>query len=863
MSALRDQVVEEVRARFAEDRARIIERHRRGQPGGVVVRAYGRLVDATVRKLAPAFFGEKDLALVAVGGYGRGELAFASDVDLHLLHRGPMDEQSARRFLQALWDLGWEVGHQVVTVEQALGLSGGNPQTQTAYLEMRHVWGDRGLPDTLDALLRERLKGERLTRYLDMKVAELEHRHLQAGDTVYLSEPDVKESPGGLRDIHALLWLSNSSGGPRTWRTYLAEEHGDADQYARYRAAYDMLLTVRNGLHLMKGRAWDRLDHRCQVGLAEDLGYAGSRGRLPVEVFMRHYYRAAWEIYAFTAVQLARLGWRPDVHAPVILPVLRTGSGEQESWFHDELDQDPVGIIRGFQRLARSQAALDADTVAWLNRQGRRIGRAARQDPAHGPAFMELLEEPGVSRSLHVMHQLGVLGGLLPEFDRLTALVQFDPYHYYTVDEHTLRALDELERLLDQERQGGSYSGREAEDEALPAGRWESTPRDLALLRLSILFHDIGKGTGGSGHAERGARTLRRAGRRLGLEGADLDDTVFLVRHHLALNQAAQRRDIRDEALLRHLRRLVRDVRRLHLLALMTMADMAALNPGTPGSWRRRLLVDLVDRLEVGLRDRAPRPTTGPLEMAIEKLDDPTRSEVRSFLHSMPPRYRQLVGVDRLVRDRAIHQQFGKADREGVRVYSEAEHGGELSEVTVVTDDRPGLLSRICGLFAANDLTILRALIFTRTDAVAFDRFTVAGVEGGEGTIEDRVERVLKDLPRVLSGQLDVVELLESHRSRWRLRDHPIMSHTASLRFDPAASEQYTVVEVRTQDHVGLLHDVTGAMADMGVAIHQAFVTTEGERAVDAFYVSDPLGAPLDAATKNVLEERVIQALSD
>jgi [protein-PII] uridylyltransferase len=822
-------------------------------------------VDELVRTLAEQYFPDTDaIALLAVGGYGRGELAFASDVDLHLLHRGPVDEGAARSFLRAMWDIGWEVGHQVVTVDQAAELAGRNPQTLTAYLEMRTVWGQEALSSQLETRIRARLVAPRLDQYIATKVAELENRHLQAGDTVYLAEPDTKESPGGLRDIHALLWISNASGGARTWVDYLAQEHISAERYAEYQASYDLILRVRNGLHLLKRRTWDRLDHLSQVRLAESLGFEGSNGRLAVEEFMRSYYRAAWQIYTFARVQLARGGWWVDDHGPTILPVLKPRDREPAKWSIEEIKAAPLEVVRRFQQIAETRDVVEPETVSWLTHNAAVLGAAARREAEFGSCLMELVRAPHAAWSLHALHQLGILGALLPEFERLTALVQYDPYHHYTVDEHTLRAVDALEDLLepDNPERQRYHTPRFLEAiRELPLDHWRPSRVDLGLLRLAILYHDIGKGSGAGIHEERGARLLQRAGRRLGLEESELEDAVFLVRHHLVLNSAAQRRDVREEALLRRIRRLVRTPRRLHLLALLTVCDMTGLSPSFLNAWKCRLLADLVDRVEA-LMEGAPLPAEEQArEDALAGFPAGVHDRLAEFLDTMPIQYVHSLRKESLISDEALVASFNSAPGDDWAVALLVEHEAETSVITVATRDRARLLARTCGLMAACDLNILHARIFTRTDGVVFDRFIVTDAATAGPMNAEQVESITRDMAAVLENRIDVEQLLEQHRDRWSLRDATRMEHPGQIEFDPTASDRYTVIEIRAQDHVGLLHDVTGIMADLGVAIHQAFITTEGEQAVDAFYVTDPLGAPLDAPTCLLLEARLYEVL--
>ncbi len=837
----------------------------------MVVRAFSRLVDATLSTLSPLFIDAREgIAVIATGGYGRGELAFGSDVDLALVHRSADPPEGIKPFIQSLWDLGWEVGHQVLPPGRALELAAGDRETLTAYLEMRTVWGNQEITEELGEAIREEVLRPRLDAYLAGKVEELRTRHALAGDTVYLAEPDVKRGPGGLRDMHTLLWLSNASGGSKDWRSYLAEQQLDAAEYGRIQGGYDLTWRVRNSLHLLKNRAWDRLDHQSQAEIAVGEGYEAREGHLPVELFMRDWYRASWEIYAFTSLQLARAGWEPaGGGSGSALTVLQPGNGTASEWPTGELMTSPLSLLDRFIRMTREGGRPGPATAAFLYRQGERLGLALRRTEGHGRLFMTLMEEGGVAGTLRAMHQLGILGGILPEFEQLTALVQFDPFHQYTVDEHSLRMLDALAIVLKEmtagpvnDPAGGMERRITTAVAGLPLREWYPSRREAAILRLVILFHDTGKGTATGNHSERGARYMRRAGARLGLEGEELDLAVFLVRHHLLLNIAAQRRDIGEMVLLRRLSRLVRSKERLHLLTLLTIVDMAAVNPTMLTPWKCRLLADLAGNIERVLEGRDLRPATVSERLETAEVEPEERRQALSFLDSMPPEYGRDVGVEAVTADRLLLDRYLAAAGEPGACVLDVVHTRVNSVVTVITGDQERLVSDICGLLAAHDVTILQARIFTRLDSVILDRFTVADAGTGGRLTHVQEESIVKQLPGVLEGTIDVGKLLEEHRVRWSLRDRRIMEHPVQVHLDPNASERYTVIELHAPDQTGLLYKVSGIMADFGVSIHQAFITTEVERAVDAFYVTDPLGAPLDAGTSRLVTEALREALT-
>ena|GEM_PF-822807 len=855
-----------IRARLAADRARCRELHEGGQGGGAVVRAHTRAVDRAITALARFYLpGPDRITLLAVGGYGRGELAFASDIDLLLLHDDPDPETTLTPFLTALWDMGWDLGHQVLTPADACDLAASDSQTLTSYLEARLLRGSPRAFTDFAGMLRREVFGPRREAWCAGKVGELEARHAQAGETVYLSEPDVKESPGGLRDVHTLLWLSRAREGPHSWPEYLAEQAGGSRQEERLLRARDHSLWVRNALHLHRARKWDRLDHRSQEELARIAGTEGCRGRLPVEVFMQEYYRAVWSIFTFTRLQLAAGGYAPDRPRLAFTRALAPEGEEGENWPFDELTARPLALLDRLLALARSGGRIAPETAEHLLAGGENLGRAAAGQAEHGSLLMALLEEPRAAATLRLMHDYGILGALLPEFARLRALVQFDPYHSYTADEHTLRALDALEDLVaDDCPARESEIGRDLATvrDLVPLAAWAPTRRDAALLRLALLYHDIAKGTGAGGHAERGARMVRKAGLRLGLDDGELRDVTFLVRHHLLLSGTAQRRDFTEEILLTRLQRIIRTPRRLHLLALLTLCDMAALGSSVLTRWKAGLLAELiagVERIMAGDRITSRRERIA--ELLIDLPDD-ERDHLETWLAGMPAEYLADVDGESLQLEAGLFREWHSSDRGRDAVAFRVGHDRDLSRLSCITVDRAGLLSRICGLLAAHDITILQARIFTRLDGAIVDRFMVADADRGGTITAGQEEAVNAQLAAAVTGELDIEGMLAAHAERWRLRDRPRMSHPVSLLWDPAASDRYSVLEIRAADRVGLLHDLALTMTLVGVAIHQAFISTEGERAVDAFYLTDPLGAPLDDSARELLRQKLTDLLT-
>lgn len=856
------------RAGVQEVRASMAEAHRAGLPGTMVAR---RMADGVEQIVVAAFAragSRQPLAgasLLALGGFGRQELAPYSDVDLLLLvpeQAGDVPEKLAHELFTPMWDAGLEPGTALRTQAQALDAAADDHTIATALLDARVIAGD---PDAGQRLLHafwERLQGDRREAFIQAKVSEIAQRRARFGGSVYLLEPNLKTGVGGLRDLAGGLWVARA-------RHRLDGLAGVAHfgllprrEIEALRAARDTLFRLRCELHLVARRRDDRLTFAAQEQVAKALGYEDTPQALGVELLMRDYYLAAQVVEHATDALVDRCTHEAQ----------RRGfrrAQPLDDWFEQF---DGRVTLRERASLA-DQPALLVDLFVTAERERVPVASAARDLVAHeverradalaacGPAlraFLAYLESPGANgQALRGMYETGLLGGLLPEFARLRARVQHDVYHVFTVDTHTLFALQKMLRLR---------AGLLAAEQPVFTRLVQDLPRPLPLY-VGLFFHDLGKGLGGD-HAVRGEALVRAFAARTGaLDAASADDAAFLVREHLKLSQVAFRRDLSDPALVQSVAELVGSRERLDMLYLLTYVDISSVGPETWNEWRSRLLGELYEKVRAHLDAALAEPDrpTSRTEAAqagaraIRALVRPSDGDLDRFLKVLPERYLATVPPP------AARQHFELWKRAKGRTVTGAAHprpdAGDASELVVVAEDRPGLLSLIAGALAAHSIDILGAEIFSLADGRALDAFLVRE-PGGIPPSAERVARALADLERILCGEETVQALLARRRGPSRLFA-PGPATPTKIRFDLAAARDATVVDVYTRDRVGLLHDIAAAIHREGASIVLARVATEGNRATDGFYLQDAGGRKItDPARLAALERALHEALA-
>lgn len=781
-------------------------------------------MDAALLELWGAARPPEGTALVALGGYGRGELAPRSDVDLLVLHAGAAVEEVAGRMFYPLWDAGFAVGHAVRTVEECLEVAA-RLDAACSMLDARLLAGDRSLFGELRERLGERLRSDG-EEFLSRLRADSRRRRERYGSVSHLLEPDLKEGAGGLRDVQAVRWaaavaLPPAPGGrDEPGRELVRLEAAGALRGAERQAllaAEEYLTRLRSALHLETGRRGDRLQLENQVTVAAALGFEDEPGLPAVDGLMRGTFEHARRVEHVAAAVLDRLqsdgpqGPEVDESRAVATPEDAMGL------FADAAEASRMLSTR---ELDRAEAAVLPDPVPW--------SEAVRD------TFLRILRTgPGAVQALDALDQTGLLTRFLPEWGPVRCRPQRDPYHRFTVDVHLMETLAGVGRLME-EGGGGDPVARGA----VPL------IGNVDGLRLGALLHDIGK-TGEGRHVPVGVEVAATALGRMAVVGRTRDLALFLVEHHLLLSDTATRRDLQDDDLVLGVAAKVQDPERLAALYLLTVADGLATGPHAWTPWRAALVRELVAKVQRVL-ERGEMGTEAAERLAAregeirEALSREDPRAVERFLARMPRSYVLTVRADQGARHfRLVVTPLGAHE---VRTHAAPGRRPDTYALTVVSPDRPGLLARIAGALSLAGLSILTAHAFTTEDGVAVDLFEVEGAFERE-VGEERWRRFRSTLRRAVEGRVSLEHRVHEKRAFY---PRPRADIPVRVTVDNDASDFFTVIEVSAPDRIGLLFDVTRTLYELGLDVHLAKVATYGERVVDVFYVRDTVGRKLD-----------------
>ncbi len=893
--------------------------HDGGASGVASVHGHARLMDGILLALFRLAAGDaaagglttSPVVLVALGGYGRGELHPSSDIDLMVIYDGdltPYVQRITQEILYTLWDLGLQVGHSLRSLTDCVAIARTDFPSRTSMQEARYLAGSRRLFNHFRRVLAENVYRRDFAQFLETTLAERDQRYRKYGASPYIGEPNIKESAGGLRDMHTAMWLGATKFGARTLRELTAKGVISEREQRLADEALTFVWRVRNELHFLSGHKNDVLSRDLQPQIAIRFGYEGDETALAVEKFMRDYYlharaihRVSRRLIARCQEALSRHGSAARRHRQEALadglvffdgrlhlaepgelpPALRRASGSRgrdegptpeaagragatgrpgfepgeagvgsEPPLHGTFAprrvfaEDPTRLMKVFWHLHRLGCELSADVEQAVEDSLDLVDEPFRRSPAVRGLFLEICQHWGrVAPTLREMHELGLLGRYLPEFGALTCLVQYDVYHKFSADQHSLLAVENLEALA---------PGQSAESEG--AAEVFSKIERTDLLMLGMLLHDIGKAQG-HGHVEKGIPLIRQLTRRLDLEPADAETLEFLVAHHLTMSHIAQRRDIHDPKTVDDLAATVRDPRWLRMLYLLTCADMRAVGPGVMTGWQAAILWDLYSltlaRLTGGEVDRPSRAQLTDRVCAAIR-DEASRQAVMGHLAMMSERYLASTGAERVAEHLRLVQQL---ERE--LVATELFHHPDLgtSDLVVVTRDLPGLFSALAGTLAANGININSAQIHTRADGVAIDTFQVSDPRGEAVTSAAHWGRTLGDLRTVLGGERGVEDLLEQRQHR-AFQDAREPGARPKIVIDNQLSDSHTVIEVKSPDRLGLLYVVTRTFSAAGLDIANARIATEIDQACDTFYVTDRAGRKVteEAAMRGIRE---------
>ena len=863
-------VAAELRASLERRSEGIRARFDAGAPAGELVAQRSAAVDETLRGAWEGLGQGEDAALVAVGGYGRGELHPGSDVDLLVLVGTRRASALKRRrtdpriesFITMAWDLGLEVGHAVRSVRQCAAQARRDLTVITNLVESRHLAGSRVLFEEMrGAVAPSRMWPA--DRFFHAKEREQRERHLRHRDSAYNLEPNVKEGPGGLRDIQTIAWVARryfgADGGPSPGLRDLFD-HGflTEEEFRTLRDGQDFLWQARTALHYLAGRREDRLLFDRQIAIAAHFGYRDADHNLGVEQFMKRYYRTVQRLSRLNELLLQlfrerfldKEGRRSAVRR--LNRRFQVRGGQLEVVDDGVFRRQPFALLEVFLLLQQNPelGGVRASTIRQIRRHLHLVDEEFRRDLACRSLFLEILREPrGLARALRRMHAYGILGRYLPEFGRITGLMQFDLFHAYTVDEHLLRTVAYLRRF-----------GRPDHRAELPhcSDVFDTLPKP-ELLHLAGFFHDIAKGRG-SDHSEDGERDAAAFCERHGISRFDAGLVGWLVRHHLTMSMTAQREDISDPAVVRRFADLVGDRTRLDYLYLLTVADMRATNPNLWTDWKDTLLRDLYQATRRVLLHGVDERLPATAELARECRDEarrqlagsgPATSRLEDLWETLEPEYFVLTPPEAVAWHAA--EVLGRDSSSVVAVRTHRKR----TEVFFHVPDQDHLFAAATTILERAGLTVVDARVFTTGTGMSFDSFTVAEPTGEP--IED--DRRRDEIRRLLGRGLEEPEKAAYPTNRLPRRQMKSFRIPVRVAFDDRPANGRTVMEVACADRPGVLSRIGWALAGAGASVHGAKIATFGERAEDVFRLTNRSGRPLDATERERLRAHILRAL--
>jgi [protein-PII] uridylyltransferase len=874
--------------------------HRSGGSGREVCQGRAAMLDALLRHLWETAKGtlsaraQKEfppLALVAIGGYGRGELNPHSDIDFMFLHDGqiaagkplPYLSRLIDGVLYPLWDVGLKVGHAVRSIDDCVNVANADMQSKTSLIEARFIIGEEALFARFQKTLVNKCVAGFEDKYIAMRLEDQSARRAKFGNSACMQEPNIKNGCGGLRDFQNLLWMAFFKYRTRSLRELEQQDFVGEAERRQLEAAYDFLLRTRTELHYHANRPLDVLGKNLQPAVAHNLGYRDRSPSKRIEKFMRDLYTHMRNIYLITRTLEQRLAllpvapsrlslraWLPQRRRePEIVDGFKFINGEIHATSDRIFRDSPRRLMRVFLHAQQRHQALHPDLAQLIRSQLSLVDRDFLNDEQVAETFLTILERRGeVAPILRAMHEVNLLGKYIPEFGRLTCLVQHEFYHQYAADEHTLVCLEQLDRVW------------EAKDEPYKnyAPLFQSLERP-GLLYLALLLHDVGKAERHKQgkHAEASAALAMRAAKRLRLDSTATQILRIIVENHLVMASISQRRDLDDPAVVRQFARQIGTPEALNLLTLLTFADSQGTSDKLWNGFKDALLWDLYARampLLTGGTEfiRAGKAQRESLLQEVRELApaEISEEELQAHFAALPARYFQIHTAAEILDDLALTHRFlsrqvleeGKAWSPLTAWQDEPNRGYNL--VKVCTWDRAGLFSKIAGSFSATGLNILGAQIFTRADGVALDTFFVNDAATGNLATREQHDKFDRLLDRVLTGEeVDLPVLIRHHIvARPKYQAYTGERIPTQIRLDNEASETRTLIEIETEDRLGLLYTISQTLAELALDISAARIVTERGAAIDSFYVRELDGSKVVSIERQLLiEDRLRTAI--
>lgn len=833
MNGLNDQRTSlgqaDIKSFLADEEALIRSAHFDGAGGSEIVQRRTALIDRVLKSLYQPLAATGPMpVLLAIGGYGRGELNPFSDIDIMFLCRDEREREQAPRLLYALWDAGLDIGYSVRTVPECIDLSRHDNKIRTSLLESRFLAGDR---DSYRSFL-QRMQAEVFYRkpqtYISEKIAERNTTRQKYGGSVYLREPNIKESAGGLRDFHSAGWLAFTHFRVFSFAELVSRGTISAGQLNLFLRSRNFLWRLRNEVHYLTGRKNDHLTYDLQETAARDFRYRSSAHLIAVERFMKSYFLHARNIQEFSRIVIESVlpapkrSWfdRPQTLGPFTLVGKTLAPADENA-----VQGSPELFLNAFEIYQTRHAAFSDRLKSLI--AASRFGDEVRSSPLASRTFLSILNNPErLSDTLGLMKDCKFLGRYLPEFRAIQALARRDFYHTYTVDEHILTAIRALEDVWQ-----GRYPALSTLYDAMKRleRRW--------LLMLTVLLHDLGKASR-TDHEHRGREIAEGILGRLGIVGQDRDRVLFLIENHLLMAALSQRRELSDRKVISEFARTIGDIDNLTMLYLLTYADLSAVSPAAWTTWKAALLQDLYLRTlkyfeQAGMAEdevqiRAAAASRHLAEAAQGSFSD---GEVRCFIDAMPVHYLITTSVKKQLEHLGMVRRL--AEEKLVITHRHRPDRG-YTELTVCAYDAYGMFYRTAGTIASQNLNILRAQVYTARNGIMIDSFQITDAEGKITEYEDVWRTVTVLLRDVLIGERRPPEPRPSAFARDVAAVVPV-----SVEFDNDTSDTLTIIDISARDRVGLLYRITKTLYDLNLDIASAKIVTEGVRVTDAFYISD------------------------
>lgn len=863
--AFRQQLCGLLKTALKDGRSELKRRFLDSSDGAAAVRGNAFLTDQIIRLTHAAATervfrvanptASEQLAVVAVGGYGRGEMAPFSDVDLLFLFpykQSPWIEQVVEFTLYMLWDLGLKVGHSARSLDESMRQARADTTITTALLEARFITGD----DTLFRALRARFQREivvgHAATFVEAKLAESDQRHNRLGDSRYVVEPNIKDGKGGLRDLHTLLWIAKFAYQADDVATLVERGVLDIAEARRFTKAQNHLWAVRCHLHYLVGRADERLIFDLQIEIASRMGYTKHAGAAAVERFMKHYHLTAKDVGDLTRIVCAAVEAahrrRPRLQFFNILGRRREFDGFPLDGDRLTIENDahlmdnPINFIRLFHVAQREDLDIHPNALRLIAKNLRLIDGALKKSPEANRLFVEIMtSNKGPERILRRMNEANVFGRFVPDFGRVVAQMQYDMYHVYTVDEHTIIALGILHRI-----ETGELS-----DIAPVATEVVHKVLSRRVLYVATLLHDIAKGRGGD-HSELGEKVARRLCPRFGLEPAETETVAWLVRYHLLMSNTAFKRDINDPRTVADFAEQVQSPERLRLLLVLTVADIRAVGPQVWNAWKAALLRDLYFRTMAVLGGEAVVPDQHQIGHVLEdlrhRLSDFDNHSFDALVDKGPAHYWLSFPGEILARHLRIMRQADR-DKSHFNVDIRRDDYRAVTEVMVYADDHPGLFAQIAGAMAAAGANIVNAQIFTLAHGRALDVFSIQNADRQPFGSDRSLAALKVKIRQAVAGEIDLDQFIDERAARQGRRAKAFKVPPRVL-IDNRASVSHTVIETNGKDRPGILYAMTKVLSRLNLQIGSARISTYGERFVDVFYVKDLFGLKVDQDRK-------------